>query len=306
MTRSRPIDDLDLLALADGMLDADPARKAELEKQIAESSTDAARLADYRAQTEALRMAYGAKLAEPVPDRLRNALESDRPAARPVMKIAVSVLLAITAGLGGWQVGRTGEDGAQQAMIDASYSRFVMNNPDSGLEASAGVQTGGDRPTLGWLEDEMAIRLHAPDLSAEDFELVDKRALPEGDERLVQLDYAAPDGRTFSLFLAPRWQERPGAIAETERDGVTLAYWNNGPLATSIATRLSQRETRQIAEAVRKAMRDEVTTPPATLEPDYRAPSEAQPGILADSLDLRQDPDVPAEAAGPGAPVRPN
>lgn len=307
MTRPHRIDEMDLLALADGMLDAEPARKSEIEARIATAPGEAARLADYRAQTDALRAAYGAKLAEPVPERLRAVLEGDR-RARPVpfVKIAASAMLAITAGLGGWQLGRSNDDGAEQAMLDASFRQFVSHRPGEGVEAAAGAQPARGQRALGWFEDEMAIRLHAPDLSGEDFALVDKRALPRGDERLVQLDYAAPDGRSFSLFLAPRWQERPGAIAETEREGVTLAYWNNGPLATSIATHLSRGEARDIAEAVRAAMRDDAATPPATLEPEYRAPAEAERGILADSLDLHRDRGGAAPAADISAPIKPN
>lgn len=66
--------------------------------------------------------------------------------------------------------------------------------------------------------------------------------------------YAAGDGRFFSLFLAPRWEERQAGIAQAERDGVSMAYWLDGPLASTVVTRMPPAETRQLAKAVREAM----------------------------------------------------
>ncbi len=280
------LDDLDLLALADGLLETDPVRRAEVEAAIAASPAEFARLRDYRAQTQALRSAYGGRISEPVPERLQAALEGgDGGHWRPLLRIAAGVAL--------------------RALVDQSYRQFAARAPDEPGDAITLAATG-QRP-LGWLEDDVSIRLRAPDLSSERFALVDKQAHRDGDEQIIRLDYAAPDGRAFSLFIAPRWEDRAAPIREAERDGVALAYWHDGPLASSIATRLPKAEAREIAQAVRRAMKRELIAPPPLLQPRFRPLDEPGRGVIADTLGVPMETDRPAKAqAASGGTVKPN
>lgn len=284
MTDPDTLDDLDLLALADGRLDDDPARKTDVEAAVARCPGAAARLADYRAQTAALRAAYAGKLAEPVPERLQAVVrDMDRPRSRPVMRRAAAGFVAVAAGVGGWFLGQEGGDSSRQALLDESYRQFVLRGSDPAASAT-GTARQVVAPGLDWGAEDVAIRLSAPDLSSEGFALVEKRALRDGDDQIVALDYAAQDGKGFSLFIAPRWENRPGPIVDEERDGVTLAYWHDGPLASSIATHLPQEQARRLAESVRKAMQDETTAPPAAIEPDFRPLDTPPASVLAETL----------------------
>jgi anti-sigma factor RsiW len=300
------LDDLDLLALADGLLETDPVRRAEVEAAIAASPAEFARLRDYRAQTQALRSAYGGRISEPVPERLQAALEGgDGGHWRPLLRIAAGVALVVAAGLGGWIVGQADRGDAGRALVDQSYRQFAARAPDEPGDAITLAATG-QRP-LGWLEDDVSIRLRAPDLSSERFALVDKQAHRDGDEQIIRLDYAAPDGRAFSLFIAPRWEDRAAPIREAERDGVALAYWHDGPLASSIATRLPKAEAREIAQAVRRAMKRELIAPPPLLQPRFRPLDEPGRGVIADTLGVPMETDRPAKAqAASGGTVKPN
>jgi len=283
MTDGADLEDLDLLALADGHLDHDPARKAELEAAVARCPQASARLADYRAQTAALRAACAGALAEPVPERLYAIVEGmDRRQDRPVLRHAAALVLIVAAGLGGWILGRDDDDPARQALIDESYRAFILRDPDQAARVTTAAAGIGER-SFSWVDQDMAIRLSAPDLSSEGFTLVEKRTLRESGGQIVALDYAAPDGPAFTLFVAPRWENQPGPIVEEERDGVTLTYWHDGPLASSIATRLSRKQARQLAETVRTAMREETTAPPAAIEPEFRALQRPADGLVADT-----------------------
>ncbi|TCM82724.1 anti-sigma factor family protein [Rhodovulum steppense] len=287
MTEPDDIDELDLLALADGGLDDDPARKTGLEANVARCPRASARLAAYRAQTVALRAAYAGALAEPVPRRLYDVLERDaKTRARPVVRSAMAGLMVAAAGLGGWLIGEAEDDPARQALLDESYRQFVLNGPE---QQALARQTGpaATERAINWGDDDVAIRLAVPDLSAEGFALTAKRGLREGEDRLVVLDYTSRDGRAFSLFIAPRWTNRPGPIVEERREGVTLAYWHDGPLAASLATGLPRDQARQLAEQVRRAMRDDTTAPPPAIEPEFRPLAVPRHGEMADNLEAR-------------------
>ena len=283
MAQDKTIAELDLLALADGFLDDDPARKSEVEAAIARDPQAASRLSDYRAQTSALRAAHAGVIVEPVPERLLDVVESaGRVSERPVLRRAAAGLMIVSAGLGGWLIGYGGKDPAHRALLDESYRHYVLQGPDQSAAAGAGAAL---ERAISWVDDEMAIRLSAPDLSGEGFSLVDKRRVRDSGDQLVALDYRSGDGRAFSLFIAPRWTDSPGPIVDRERDGVALAYWHDGPLAASIATQLPQAEARALAEAVRRAMRDDTTAPPVGIEPEFRPlPAEGQ-DIMADTAD---------------------
>lgn len=300
-------DDLDLLALADGLLDDDPVRKAELEQAVARCPRASARLADYRAQTAALRAAYAGVLAEPVPDRLYAVVErAGRSRARPALQRAVAAVLIVAAAVGGWMVGQDGDDPARQALLDESYRQFAFGGTD-GMVAAADVAMNAAEPAISWIDEDVAIRLSAPDLSSEGFTLVEKRGLRRSGDQIVALDYASADGRSFSLFLAPRWANRPGPIVEDERDGVTLTYWHDGPLASSIATELPRDEARHLAQTVRRAMRDETTAPPPSLRPNLSPDPSPPGGVMADSTATRPDAAAAdADAVPAPATVVPN
>lgn len=299
-------DDLDLLALADGFLDDDPVRKAELEQAVARCPRASARLADYRAQTAALRAAYSGALAEPVPDRLYAVVErAGRSRRRPALQRAVAAVLIVAAAFGGWVVGHDGDDPVRQALLDESYRQFAFRGADG--VAAADVAMNAAEPAINWIDDDVAIRLSAPDLSSEGFTLVKKRGVRRSGDQIVALDYASADGRSFSLFIAPRWANRPGPIVEDERDGVTLTYWHDGPLASSIATELPRDEARHLAQTVRRAMRDETTTPPPSLRPDLGHDPSPPGGVMADSTVTRPDgAAAEADAVPPPATVVPN
>lgn len=284
MTQVQPTDDLDLLALADGLLDDDPARKAEIEAALARDPVAASRLADYRAQTAALRAAYAGALAAPVPERLRAVVEGAESArARPVLRRAAAGLMVVAAGLGGWLVGHDDDDPARRALLDESYRQFVLRGPETSL---SGDDAGGPpERAISWIDDEVAIRLSAPDLASEGFALVGKRGVRRSGDQLVALEYRAQDGRAFNLFIAPRWTDRPGPIVDRERDGIALAYWHDGPLAASIATQLPRAEARMLAETVRRAMRDDTTAPPAGVAPEFRPlQNPAAEDVMADGV----------------------
>src|SRR5687767_4222101 len=97
--RDLPVTTGELHAYVDGVLDGD--RKAAVEAWLVSHPDDAARVAEWRAQGQALRARYHGIAEEPVPIRLD--LSKLGRTARPWRAIAAAALIAaITGGLGGW------------------------------------------------------------------------------------------------------------------------------------------------------------------------------------------------------------
>jgi anti-sigma factor RsiW len=259
MAHDDAIDEFDLLAYADGLLDADAARKARVEKRLLSRPENVARVQAFRAQTEALRRAYDENLLEPVPERLLNVLTTDpERRGRHLARAAALVLAIAVASTSGWLIGRSdhGTQWSSQRFLQQSYKQYV----DSSI--SAQVEPTGISEPLGWLSEEVSLTLRLPDIAHLGYRVVDKRTVNDGRDQMVRIVYAATDGRSFSLFLRPRWDERRHQLqVQTERD-VSLAYWLDGPVASAIASTLPPAEIRVIAEAIRGVLLDRNATRP--------------------------------------------
>ena len=115
MTRNdAPPDDLDLLAYADGHLDADPGRRAVVDAWVGASPVDADRLNALMVQTVALRARFDPVLAEPVPERLLQAATAIRPRYRYNLGQAAAMMVVLLTGAAAllWMLG-TGLEGMQ-------------------------------------------------------------------------------------------------------------------------------------------------------------------------------------------------
>lgn len=259
MTGRDNSDERDLLAWVDGQLDHDPAFKAAFEERMRRSPALAERARAYAAQNAALRAALDDRLTAPVPPRLLDALErKPRTPMWPTLRVAALAVVMVCVGAVGWVLGeRSDDDFPADALLDRSLDDFAVRQPARPSSTSIEDALAAGRP-LGWLHDEVEILIRAPDLSALGYVLVDRKVVRHGtDERVVRLDYAAADRTTFSLFLTPRWDNRPGPILGGERNGVASAFWIDGPLATTVLSHLPVDETVRIAEATREAMQVE-------------------------------------------------
>ena len=260
MTLFPHIQEIDLLAYADGVLEDDAARKAAVEHWIATDPEAAARVAAFRDQTAALQAAYNARIAAPVPDRLYAVLERARPRRHGLYAAAVASLM-IAAGTAGWLAGQMEPGGTGWSagpFLEQVQRRYAAAEPALALGTDLMRASGGLEPAAPAPRSLVAIP--APDLSRLGFALAG--AEPAADGRAARLSYAAPDGRGFALFVQPQSTAREEAI-RVESDGrLAVAYWLDGPLMSAIAARLPADQVRILAESVRSAMQRSPARPP--------------------------------------------
>jgi len=265
MTRSDDVTELDLIAYADGLLDRDPRRKSEVDARLASRPDDAARVRAYRAQSEALRAHYGPRVAEPIPARLRAVLETDVPRRRPWLRPAAFAGWTLAAVVSGWIAAewRAPSETLARGFLEQSYVDYANTlsaNAPRGGPADAAAQA--EAVPLTWQSNDLALTLQAPELSNLGFQLTEKRSVGIAGDRIVRLIYAASDGRSFSMFLRPRWEETTPEVQLVREGDVLLAYWLEGPLASAVVTRLPEEEALALAEAVRREMNTSSLPPP--------------------------------------------
>lgn len=268
------LDEFDLLAYADGLLEGDPARKAQVEEALRASPEDALRIRAYQAQTEALRRRYGRRIEDAVPERLYAVLDRGRDRRlRYVAQAAAVVALIVFAGASGWLAGQWNRSGgwSAKAFVEQSYLNYVESASDSSAAPTAA--SAGSGKAMNWLSNKVSLTIRAPDLRERGFSIMEKQTVAVADSQMVRLTYASQDGRSFSLFLRPRWENEGPEVKVTKEGDVSLAYWLDGPLASAIASRLSRQETLEIAKIVRRAMKDPQRSEPAV----HATPAEPSP-----------------------------
>ena len=184
---------------------------------LAAHPEQAALVAQWRMQGDAIRARYGAVASEPVPDRLQldriaRATERGRLPLRNLMAMAAAVLLAFGIGAGtGWFA--HGDAGAKSA---AGRGRIVTAGSDKitadaleayrlyVVEVRHPVEVpGSERAHLRqWLSKRVGEELRIPDLQSIGLKLVGGRLLPGPTGAAAFYMYEGPSGERFTIYCA--------------------------------------------------------------------------------------------------------
>jgi anti-sigma factor RsiW len=253
--RHHSIREIDLLAYADGLLDTDLGRKAEVEAYLQEHPEEAARVRDYADQNDKIRRLYGPVLVEPVPERLQAVLEN-RPGVvlSHVARAAIVASLLLAAGFMGWMIGKSGQSDPWpvQDFVEQAMTTYVRSHPASNASPNR-ILEPANQPFHG-LSLQRVLPLQPPDLTQQGFTLIDDHLMTANDPQTAQVTYADPSGRRFSLFLRTLWREEAPQFHFTENEGVTMVYWLEGPLAYALVGQLDRQEMLAVVKAVRRSI----------------------------------------------------
>ncbi len=200
-TRDPSVTEDELHAYVDGELPAD--RRAAVVGWLAEHPSEAATVAAWRAQAEAIRARYGAVAAEPVPERLK--LEQVLRGGGHSWKMiaAAAALVAFIAGGGaGWfargtSLAAPGHNGTITADALEAYRLYVV-------EVRHPVEVpGSERAHMtAWLSKRLGYAQRIPDLSAIGLKLVGGRLLPGPSGAAAFYMYEGPSGERYTLYCS--------------------------------------------------------------------------------------------------------
>lgn len=268
-----PVTELDLLAYADGLLDAE--RRDQVESYLRDHPEAAARVRADAQRNAAIRAALAGVAAEPVPERLAAVVDSRHPSImRRAWRGAAAAALVLSAGLAGWLLGQGGapDRPAMRAFVADSLTMHAGARPAA---APAGP-TASVRP-LDWLSERIALELRPPDLSAEGLALEGNAVVNVRGRQAVRLVYRDSQDRPVTLLIGPRWIDDAAPPRFAEKGDLTVGYGLSGPLAYALVGRMSRERIAALTDRIRRALREpgERGTPKVKVAP---APAPRQAG----------------------------
>jgi anti-sigma factor RsiW len=232
--RDSPVTEDELHAYIDGEIPAD--RRGAVEAWLASHPEDAARVAQWRAQADAIRTRYGAVALEPVSSRFDLERLTRQSHSWRAIAAAAVVVAFLAGGVVGWMA--HGASAAAPSRFDIFTAQALDAHRVYVVEVRHPVEvTGAERPHLvQWLSKRLDYELRIPDLEPSGLKLVGGRLLPGPFGPAAFCMYEGPSGERFTIYYARtdspqtamRYQagERFSALYWVERG---LAYVVSGP-----------------------------------------------------------------------------
>ena len=244
--REPPVTEDELHAYVDGQLADD--RRAAVEQWLAEHAEDAARVAAWRAQADAMRARYGAIADEPVPPRfdLAKLARGDRRWSR--LAAAAALLAFVVGGVGGW-FGRDVWEGAGPARAVTTEAfeahRLYIAEVRHPIEVKA-----GESHLNRWLSRRVGYEMPTPNLDAFGLKLLGGRLLPGNAGRPALLYmYEGPTGERFTLY-SRRDQAPQSALRYRAAGPVGSVFWAEDEAAYVVSGPADRARLQKVAESV--------------------------------------------------------
>ncbi|TPK77034.1 anti-sigma factor [Mesorhizobium sp. B2-4-12] len=225
----RDFSERDIHMALDGELPAD--ERVTYEAWLEANPEMKARSARFTADREALRAALAGVLDEAVPVRLRKVVlgetpvKAEAPRSRWWLGAAAAVLLA-AGGIGGYVAGIGGigqEDPAEDRLAEQAIAAHVIYAAE---KRHAVEVPASDKDHLQtWLSNRVGLKLVAPDLTANGFQLIGGRLLPAGESKAAMLLYEDDKGERISLFVTAESAENATGTYASAQAGPQAIYW---------------------------------------------------------------------------------
>lgn len=288
MTKDQPSIDPEILQdYVDDELDS--AARLELGKLLASSPADQQRVARYQEQNDALHEMYDPVLTEPIPERLRSALDRAEtasrdadaevpeyavPLARPglfglswrqgLIGTAACVALLSVGVAAGWKVRDDLHAQYMQKMAADAFLHQVTNSynlytaEQTPWSSSSGISEAN--ALLTWFKDKFGVEVTVPPLGDAGFQFVGGHALPSSTGPAGQLIYRNEKGATVAVYfqareasesrrLVPRLRDESGRIF-AQRDDISVYYWDSGSLTYALIGTMAKEELASLVDAI--------------------------------------------------------
>ena len=229
---------------------------AEMERHLAVNPDDAALVAAFRRDREALHALYGHVEAEPVPAAL-SAHRIARSRRRELTRwgltgwsnlAAACLAVAVVASAGGWYARGLVSPAAsmRQALVDnavAAHNLYV-----SEIVHPVEVAASQEEHLAAWLSKRLDRAIVIPDLRDSGFDLVGGRLLPDGSGPAAQFMYEDRSGRRVTLYVKPTPETGQSAFRFVEEGRTAAVFWRDETISCSLVGELARNELEGLAK----------------------------------------------------------
>ena len=249
--------DEQLSACLDGELQG--AERETVEAWLREHPDDSARMRQWAADAEALRLRLAPWLDEPVPASLRSAVQR-RPvvATRWALAASAAGLLLLGAALGGagmwqWQQqrgaveARAGAGAMTAGWVQRAAAAHAVYVPEPRHAVEVGAQ---EEHLARWLTRRIDVPVKLFDLREQGFELVGGRLLPDGGGKSAQLMYQDTQGLRVTVYLRKPEAGTPAAFRYERQGELGLFYWVESGAGYALVGALPREQLLALAEAI--------------------------------------------------------
>ena len=253
--RKAPIGDDELHAYVDGQLD--PARREPVERHLAGHPEAARLVAAWQAQRAALRAAFAADVAEPLPPRLKltHIIRERMQRRRVPWRIAAGIVLALGAGgAAGWFLhaspvpGRT--ELAMQVLRQEALTSHIVYAPDRRHPIEVGA--ADEAHLRQWLSNRLGQTVAPPDLSGLGYRLIGGRLLAtEHGGPAALFMYVDTQGKRLSLLLRPMARDLRAPQTDMTPGVVNGCAWINNGMGYAVVAEVPDTELDRIADQIR-------------------------------------------------------
>lgn len=238
-----PVTESDLHAYLDGRLP--DVRRGEVEDYLARHPDEAARIAAYHAQNDALRLLFDPVLDEAVPQRLLRRPPSLLRHAAVVAWLALGIVI----GWVGHDLGRDGGRADMPAWAHRAAVAHVVYSP----EVRHPVEVAADQEThlVSWLSKRLGADLKVPQLAVLGYALVGGRLLPGEQGPVAQFMYQDSRGQRLTLYVRTNAGDaRETAFRYARENNIGVFYWLDRKLGYALAGEMDKAELLRVANAV--------------------------------------------------------
>lgn len=242
-----PVTEDELHAYVDGELPAD--RRLAVEAWLAAHPEDAARVAAWRLQSDAIRARYGDVAAQPIPLKLK--LDRMSYAARSWKIAAAAAVIAafFLGGLAGWVARESASD------TPSAFERLTAQALDAhkvyAVEVRHPVEVvaAESEHLQQWLSKRVGYPLRAPNLETQGLLLVGGRLLPTPTGAAAAFFmYENASGDRFTLYCA-KANTPNTAMRYNAADKAGAIYWVDGNVAYVVSSASERKQLWKVARA---------------------------------------------------------
>jgi anti-sigma factor RsiW len=241
-----PVTEGELHVYVDGELPAD--RRVAVEMWLANHPDDAAQIAAWRAQAEAIRARYGDVINEPVPDRLTLKRIMRNRRSWSTVAAAATVAAFVIGGVAGWMArgaSAAAPSGTELFTAEAlGAHRLYIGEVRHPIEVKA-----EEKHLLPWLSRRVGTPLRAPELTPFGLKLLGGRLLPGINGPAALFMYEGANGERFTLYCS-RLNESPSAFRYDARNKFGAVHWIEGGYGWALSGPMDKTRLKSIASAI--------------------------------------------------------